>query len=1048
MITVLSLALFLLVWSQIDTWQRSNFLSDEKSQTTDELSLHGSALSLAVNQRVALLNGLQQYVITELKSFEELTAYEFDIFAAGLYSSADGIRNLTLSPGGVNKYVYPLEGNESVIGHDLINDERPDVRADVQRAIQTRQIAISGPYELRQGGLGLVARLAVYADDTFWGLVIIVLDMLPIMQETSLEESGMDIEIAVRDSSGNVFYGDSTIFGEKPVTASIPLPEGNWELAAMPVGGWDYAIRGGLWLFRGVSLGFVGLLTVIVYLIANRQRSLIADVELRTQELMLANRDLEEEVIERTRTEDALRENENRYRLLTENTRDVVFRTRITDATYEYVSPSSFEAFGYEPYEFYDDPQLLLEVLPQGWDIYFRDKWAEILDGHLPQTYEFPIIHKRTGETRWMHQSNVWITGENGELIALQGRVADITERKQMEEALTKSEEIYRITAEKTGQMVYDYNPATGEVKWEGAVEAITGCTKEEFQPVDVHGWANLIHPDNREDALRALDEAQRKCSSYDVEYRFLQRNGNYIYVEEHGVFLPDAEGNAYRMLGSINDITERKRTEVALRTEKEYSESIVNTAQVIILVLDTEGRIVSFNPYMEEVSGYRIEEVAGKDWFATFLPEYDQEHIRRLFRQAISNIQTQGNVNTIVTKTGEERDIEWYDKTLKDAEGNVMGLLSTGQDITERKQAEEALSESEKRFSTIFNESPIPASLTQMSDSKLTEVNDAWCKLMGVSEGDAIAHTVEELNIIDQKTRYRIRDEYLREGYLKHFEATITRRNGEKREIIMSVENLSISGDKFALSLIVDVTESKLAEEKLEQTVEDLQHSNKELEQFAYIASHDLQEPLRMVASYVQLLQKRYKDQLDQDANDFINFAADGAIRMQQMILDILEYSRVGTKGREFESVDLNTVFKEAIANLESQIKDSGAHVISDELPHVLADEIQMTQLLQNLISNAIKFRSENTPQINISCNADNGEWIISVKDNGVGIPHEYQDTVFAVFKRLHSVAQYPGSGIGLSIAAKIVDRHGGKIWVESEPGEGSTFFFSIPNK
>ena len=376
-----------------------------------------------------------------------------------------------------------------------------------------------------------------------------------------------------------------------------------------------------------------------------------------------------------------------------------------------------------------------------------------------------------------------------------------------------------------------------------------------------------------------------------------------------------------------------------------------------------------------------------------------------------------------------------------------IYSVIDTKRSKIERMQVQRELQESEARWQSLVANAP--NFITIVDSSHVIEFINHPVK--GLTLGDVIGNSIYEFITPEyHDLPRRFIAEAFRTGESGSYISTAT---GNQNNIAWYENSLApiknADGSVVSVAIIAsDITERKQAEMRLTEMMEDLQRSNKELERFAYVVSHDLQEPLRMVASYVQLLEKRYKDQLDQDANDFINFAADGAIRMQQMILDILEYSRVGTKGREFESVDLNTVFKEAIANLESQIKDSGAHVISDELPHVLADEIQMTQLLQNLISNAIKFRSENTPQINISCNADNGEWIISVKDNGVGIPHEYQDTVFAVFKRLHSVAQYPGSGIGLSIAAKIVDRHGGKIWVESEPGEGSTFFFSIPNK
>jgi len=246
---------------------------------------------------------------------------------------------------------------------------------------------------------------------------------------------------------------------------------------------------------------------------------------------------------------------------------------------------------------------------------------------------------------------------------------------------------------------------------------------------------------------------------------------------------------------------------------------------------------------------------------------------------------------------------------------------------------------------------------------------------------------------------------------------------------------------------LAIEVAERKRAEEKLKQTVAALEHSNAKLERFAYIASHDLQEPLRMVSSFTQLLEKRYKDKLDADAHDFINFAVDGARRMQNLINDLLAYSRVSPRGKPFEPTNTEEVFEAAVANLQIAIKESKSKVTHDALPSVMADEGQLVQVFQNLISNGIKFRGKEPPRVQVSAMHKEGEWVFSVKDNGIGIDPQYFDRVFIIFQRLHG-HEYPGTGAGLSIAKRIVERHGGRIWVESEPGKGSVFYFSIPAK
>jgi light-regulated signal transduction histidine kinase (bacteriophytochrome) len=243
------------------------------------------------------------------------------------------------------------------------------------------------------------------------------------------------------------------------------------------------------------------------------------------------------------------------------------------------------------------------------------------------------------------------------------------------------------------------------------------------------------------------------------------------------------------------------------------------------------------------------------------------------------------------------------------------------------------------------------------------------------------------------------------------------------------------------------DVTEKKLAEEQMRKVMADLERSNRELEQFAYVASHDLQEPLRMVSSYTQLLAQRYQDKLDRDANDFIGFAVDGANRMQRLINDLLSYSRVGTRGKPMEATDSHNALGRALANLQASIQESQAIVSNDDLPVVLADEGQLIQLFQNLVGNAIKFRRKDAPpRVRVSAQREGSSWVFSVKDNGIGIDPEFQPRLFVIFQRLHGRDQYPGTGIGLAICKRIVERHGGRIWMESKSGEGSTFYFTLP--
>ncbi len=247
-----------------------------------------------------------------------------------------------------------------------------------------------------------------------------------------------------------------------------------------------------------------------------------------------------------------------------------------------------------------------------------------------------------------------------------------------------------------------------------------------------------------------------------------------------------------------------------------------------------------------------------------------------------------------------------------------------------------------------------------------------------------------------------------------------------------------------FELQYVNDDLQRQAA--SLRQATLELQRSNAELEQFAYVASHDLQEPLRMVTSYLQLLERRYKEKLDQDAGEFIGFAVDGASRMQTLIQDLLTYSRVGTRGVAFEPTDCDEVLGRVLTNLEVAIEESGAEISCEALPNIAVDASQLSQLLQNLIGNAIKFRGDSPPRIQVGAERRDEDWLFSVRDNGIGIDPRHGERIFQVFQRLHGIGKYQGTGIGLAVCKKIAERHQGQIWVESEEGAGATFYFTIP--
>ena len=277
--------------------------------------------------------------------------------------------------------------------------------------------------------------------------------------------------------------------------------------------------------------------------------------------------------------------------------------------------------------------------------------------------------------------------------------------------------------------------------------------------------------------------------------------------------------------------------------------------------------------------------------------------------------------------------------------------------------------------------------------------------------------------------------------------------RNGREFPVEISLSPMWPEGEFLVTAVIRDVSDRKRTEQQLRQTADllarqttELARSNEELERFAYIASHDLQEPLRMVASYTQLLARRYRGKLDEDADEFIGYAVNGATRMQQLIRDLLEYSRVGTRGAAFSPVDCGEIFAVVIDDLTTVIGETGADIVAGPLPTVQGDRSQLRQLFQNLIENALKYRSELPPTVRIDAAREGDQWHFTVRDNGIGIAPDYAERIFVIFQRLHTQAEYPGTGIGLAVCKRIVERHGGRIWVESQVGSGSAFHFTLP--
>ena len=497
------------------------------------------------------------------------------------------------------------------------------------------------------------------------------------------------------------------------------------------------------------------------------------------------------------------------------------------------------------------------------------------------------------------------------------------------------------------------------------------------------------------------------------------------------------------------------KETFESLKENQKNYKTLFELAPTYTVLLGLDGKVKNFNKKTEEFAGVPREKLIGMRFTELdFVPEAEMHaHVERISKLAKGEL-VKPFESRIVEQNGK---IHWIDvhSTLLKKENALPDILISCNDITERKKTENALKESEEKFRQIAENmgevfwvidstgeviyvSPVYQWVWGRTCQSLYENNESWIEAIHPEDRD---RTVEMIwngfdNIDEAK-----------EG----FEYRVIRPDG--KIIWVWMQSFFIRDESGEISRIIgvasEITGYKKAEEEINALLNELKRSNEELQQFAYVTSHDLQEPLRTIASFTQLIGRRYKGKLDEDADEFMDYIVDASVRMKQMIMDLLEYSRVGTRQEMYQTISMESKLNNVLVNLNDLVERTCAEITHDPLPVVFGDKSQLLLLFQNLITNAIKFRKEDEPpriHISATCDHEKNEYVFSIADNGIGIEEQYFDRIFTIFQRLHTRDEYQGTGIGLSVAKKIVGRHGGRIWVESEFGEGSVFYFSIP--
>ncbi|SNB45945.1 PAS domain S-box protein [Geobacter sp. DSM 9736] len=751
------------------------------------------------------------------------------------------------------------------------------------------------------------------------------------------------------------------------------------------------------------------------------------------------------DITARKEAEEALRQNEERLRTIFDNAGIGIVEVAEGDR-FVAVNDRVCEMLGYAR-----DELLTMDVhrLTSPEDRPLSDEMnRKVHEGVLARAVYDKRYLKRDGSALWVHVSVTGIRDSGGRWIRSITTVEDISERKQAEDALRRSEQKFRAVFEQAAVGIA--RVSFTDARWMDINEAfyqMLGYTVEEMLATP---WPDITHPEDVDlDLVPFRRMAVGELENYSVEKRFIHKDGHHVWARLTLSLVKDVAGNPDYEIAIIENISEYKYAENRLRENEARFRGIFENAAVGISLFDRSGRLMQANDKLCDTLGYQESELKGRS-FEDFSFAEDMEPDRSNYRHMMD-----GELPYYVVEkryARKDRTLVWVRVTRAVQRGpddEPQYSINIVEDISARKEAESELHRTAALLRTVTENTP-DFIFVKDRQGRMLMANPATLNDLGKPPEEVLGRTDDEflggegaLKIMENDRMVMERGETLVLEEIPHPQ-------GDRRVYLSSKspyldENGKVIG---LIGISRDITDIKRAGEERERLLAEVQRSNQDLQQFAYVASHDLQEPLRMVSSYMQLLERKYRDQLDEKAQKYIHYAVDGTKRMQNLIDGLLRYSRI-SREKELVPVDTNATYAAAIANLAKAIGEAGGNVTVDLLPTVPGDEIQLVQLFQNLIGNGLKYRKPGSaPKVHVSARQLGEEWIFSVTDDGIGIPPQHFDRIFQIFQRLHTKDEYPGTGIGLASCKKIVERHGGRIWVESEPGKGSTFYFALPAK
>ncbi len=766
------------------------------------------------------------------------------------------------------------------------------------------------------------------------------------------------------------------------------------------------------------------------------------------------------DVTERKRAEERIRDSEEKSRLIISGALDAIICIDANDSI-TFWNPQAEVIFGWKEAEVMGRELSNLSISEA-----FRMCHTEGIKSYLETGVEkaLNVLLELTAIRRNGEEFPIELTVlpiKQGVEVFFCAFVRDISERKKAEESIRQSNERFKKVTEATNDAIWEWDFETGK-KWANEIhQHLYGLTMADMVPTE-DIWGEHIHPEDR-DAL--VDMQKRHLDSdkniFISEYRFRDANNEYRNIYDRCYITRNKEGNPVSLVGSMMDITELKKAEQSLAERERHLFTILQTEPDCIKLLGPKGEVLDINPAgLAMLEADRLEQLLGHPVKELITPKY-RLAFARLTKEVFKGNSGQLEFEVIGLK-GAHLFLEIHAVPLKNVEGKVISLLGVTRDITERKKADESIRQSNERFEKVTEATNDVIWDWDIVNDNLYRGN-GYNKLFGYEVNKNVKavdfwqdkfHS-EDLPLVKESLQKVIEDTNATHWQQEY---RIIKNKGKIATVIdRGIVIRSHSGKAIRMvGAITDITYRKEYEdslkqlnETLEQNAEELAISNKELEQFAYVASHDLQEPLRMVTSFLALLEKKYGLVLDDKGKKYIDFAVDGAKRMRQIILDLLDYSMAGRSMDDMEHIDLSEVIEEIEILFRKDIEERNAAITFNELPVLFGYSSPLRQIFRNLIGNALKYsRDDTAASIIITSKELTHHWQFSIADNGIGIDKEYFDRIFVIFQRLHNKDEYSGTGMGLAVCKKIIENLGGKIWLTSVPEKGTTFYFTIPKK